>query len=422
MWKRTSKRKSSVTGHDHIHDATQPAAVTLTATQRAVPSDDYERDPQDTAEVDTQRVEELLQERTDLRRSRDFDGADRIREQLRDEFSVTVLDKDKLWYVENGGRGRGREGGRDRDRAPSYDRSPQDFGPLGHDYTFVAEESTEPEADVLSKINALIAQRLQAKLNRQFDEADKCKAQLEVIGVRLQDRLREWRFKKFEAQDYGPLGHDYVHATDDAVQLDEQALATINSLLAKRLEAKLQMKYDEADKCKEELNEKFNVFVNDKLRAWRADGGVFPTHLRVEGDGDAEFPVDEAAVLERLVARALARKDGDFEAADTIKEELLNKLHVALDDKAGTWRVVRLYGGYYRVGPRVDEFTEKIVAEKLEKRNALRADRNYDEADVLHAELTAMGISLDTRSRTWRKGEPGEARSSGGQERGEAGT
>jgi hypothetical protein len=38
MWKRTSKRKSSVTGHDHIHDATQPAAVTLTATQRAVPS------------------------------------------------------------------------------------------------------------------------------------------------------------------------------------------------------------------------------------------------------------------------------------------------------------------------------------------------------------------------------------------------
>ena len=144
---------------------------------------------------------------------------------------------------------------------------------------------------------------MQAKLNRQFDDADKCKAQLEVIGVRLQDRLREWRFKKFEAQDYGPLGHDYVHATDDAVQLDEQALATINSLLAKRLEAKLQMKYDEADKCKEELNEKFNVFVNDKLRAWRADGGVFPTHLRVEGDGEGKDVASAARSLAKSARR-----------------------------------------------------------------------------------------------------------------------
>ena len=68
------------------------------------------------------------------------------------------------------------------------------------------------DAEMLITINELIATRLQAKLGRRFDEADKVKAQLESMGVRLQDRSKEWRYKKFEPLDYGPLGHDYQHA------------------------------------------------------------------------------------------------------------------------------------------------------------------------------------------------------------------
>ena len=205
----------------------------------------------------------------------------------------------------------------------------------------------EPDEALLSNIHELLAKRLQAKFDRKFDDADACKAKLEGLGVRIFDKNREWSYKPFVKADYGPLGHDYSRASDDEAELDEAALAQINELLATRLEAKLKMQYDEADRCKEVLSEEFNVFVNDKFKGWRADGGLFPTHVRVEGDGDTESgdAVDEALVEEMLKERSLARKEGDYAEADRIKANLLEVMRVALDDKAGTWRVVRLSGG-----------------------------------------------------------------------------
>ena len=77
---------------------------------------------------------------------------------------------------------------------------------------------------------------------------------------------------------------------------------------------------------------------------------------------------------------------------------------VVLDDKKGTWRVAVMSGGYYRVGPYVDAFTAKKVGDLLERRAAHQEAKEYDEADALHAEIDAMGISLDTRLRAWRVG------------------
>ena len=45
-------------------------------------------------------------------------------------------------------------------------------------------------------------------------------------------------------------------------------------------------RHAQADRCLAELRDDYGVFVNDKLKGWRADGGIFPTHARVEGDGD----------------------------------------------------------------------------------------------------------------------------------------
>ena len=75
------------------------------------------------------------------------------------------------------------------------------------------------------------------------------------------------------------------------------------------------------------------MFVNDRLKGWRADGGVFPTHMRIEGDGDkdlGEAGIDEGAVTEMLKKRAIARKDGDYEEADAIKKNLREQVRVRL--------------------------------------------------------------------------------------------
>ena len=363
----------------------------------------YERDPNDNAEVDVARVEQLVAERADCRSDRDFTSADAIRDELRNVHSVTVSDRDMTWSV----------GDSYSYNKPRFQSQPRDFGPEGHDYTFVpAAEEGEEEAEglddaLLEKINGILADRLNAKFARRFDEADAARETLEGMGVKVQDKAREWRYRPFVMPDYGPLGHDYTRAEDDAKEIDDATLEKINALIAQRLEAKLRTTYAEADQCKDELAETYNVFINDRLKGWRADGGVFPTHQRIEGDGDkdlGEAGMDEAAVTEMLKKRALARKEGDYEEADAIKKNLREQLNVALDDKQGTWRVVKLSGGYYRIGPKVDPETADAVHEKLERLAVCQAEDNEEESASIMSALKDMDISIDSRLSTWRKG------------------
>ena len=69
----------------------------------------------------------------------------------------------------------------------------------------------------------------------------------------------------------------------------------------------------QADRCLAELAT-FEVFVNDKLRGWRADGKAFPTHARISGDADTDETIaaalDVSTVEEMIAARSLCRKDG----------------------------------------------------------------------------------------------------------------
>ena len=113
--------------------------------------------------------------------------------------------------------------------------------------------------------------------------------------------------------------------------------------------------------------------------------------------------VDVAAVEALLEERGRAKQAKDYETADAIVETLRSVHSVVTDDKRRTWRVVVFYGGYYRVGPQVDAYTTKQVADMLIQRTAHQEKQEYEEADALHAALTEMGIVLDTRIKTWKK-------------------
>jgi len=345
----------------------------------------YRRDPSDTADVDVSRVEELLEERAGLRASRDYEGADAVRDDLA-KMGVAVYDREQTWVVDQ------RYGGGGGDRT-------RDFGPTGHDYKYVG--LPEVGASQLLAINGLIAARLEAKLDRKFGEADSLLSQLGGMGVSLRDREKTWTCRP--PKDFGPLGHDYERAADDDTPFDEATLAKINELLAQRLQAKLTRAFDEADGCMDEL-QAIGVFVNDKLRGWRADGGAFPTHARIEGDGDAAWPYADEAVLALLAERSIAKRDADYETADAISTKLRDEMCVALDDKRGTWRAVTLSGGHFRVGPRVESGLADKVASILERREPLRLAGDYDAADALQDELQELGITVDSRLRTWRLG------------------
>ena len=322
----------------------------------------YVRRAGDDGPIDVARVEELIAERSDLRMARDYEGADAVRDELRG-MGVTVHDREMEWFVGRGGSGArsgydsGSGGGRYNDgggERRSF-RTPQDFGPDGHDYVRDERDASELPDGALEEINDLLARRLEAKMKRAFNTADGLKDQLRAFGVSVDDREKVWRYAPVVPRVFGPDGHDYTRAEDDSTELGEDQLARINTLLKQRMEAKMARRFEEADGYHEELKS-LNVFLNDKLKGWRADGGMFPTHARIDGDGDVEGaePVDEQAVNGLLADRSLARKDQDYDAADAIVARLRDEFSVVLDDKRGTWRRVMMVGGYFQVGPRVD--------------------------------------------------------------------
>ena len=243
-----------------------------------------------------------------------------------------------------------------------------------------------------------------AKMGRDFDRADALREELRGMGVRVEDRLKEWRFATPVKKDFGATGHDLTRSAADAADLSEEAVAAIDALLAARLQARIARRFDEADERLAELRA-LGVVVHDRLLAWRADGAGFPSHVRAEGEGDATAAaadLDEERVLALLLQRSAAKALQDYDAADALEERLRDEHSVIADDKRGTWRLVILLGGYHHIGPAVAPVTTRRVGELLERRAAHEAAQELDAADALQAELGEMGIEIDTKFRSWR--------------------
>jgi len=355
----------------------------------------YVRDERDRAEVDVVLVENLLEERTRLRRERDFDGADAVREEL-NAMGIAVFDKDLVWRVKFDRRS-GPSGARDQNR---------DFGPLGHDYVRAANDNAELDEAKIGHINDLIARRLQAKISRNFGEADALRDQLRAECIAINDKTKEWSVDADAYVKIGPNGHNLERASDDEAELDDEMLERINALLKRRLESKISRRFDDADAALSELNDDLGVWVSDKLKSWRADGKAFPTHVRGRDDEDVPSSevaaFDEAGALELISARALHKRAAEYEAADEIVDKLRSEYNVVLDDKRGTYRLVRQYGGYFRVGARLPSETLEKVAPLLERRTTAKEAQDYETADALQDEISSLGISLDSRMRTFR--------------------
>ena len=54
-----------------------------------------------------------------------------------------------------------------------------------------------------------------AKMGRDFDRADALREELRGMGVRVEDRLKEWRFATPVKKDFGATGHDLTRSVAD---------------------------------------------------------------------------------------------------------------------------------------------------------------------------------------------------------------
>jgi len=132
---------------------------------------EFSRVPGNTGRTDLDKCDKILAQRIEAKRANDYEVADKLRDQLRRDLGVEVMDRERLWWSVNGERG----------------QMPQ-FKASSHDYR---REDNLDGVDIES-INAILAQRLQARITRDFATADQLRDRLRRMGVEVDDKARSF--------------------------------------------------------------------------------------------------------------------------------------------------------------------------------------------------------------------------------------
>ena len=402
-------------------------------------SHDYVRDTDaDSSNVDEGAINALIAQRLQCRKTGRFEEADAIRDQLLDDHGVRVLDREKMWRSGCSRSGSGRQWGRSssstssspqrqqQQRQPRQQQqrrpSMRNFGPNGHDY-FLSDDAG-PNASPLSEsdIHAQIASRLQCKMNRQFQQADSIQAELEGMGVYIHDGRKEWRADGQPYGDYqagrGPgrtagsisdRNRPYTQAPESE---DTEFTEQIQALVDERSEAKKARSYQVADDIRDDLRNLYNVEVDDRLRLWSVNGRFGkgfdtrrgpPPFVRARW---SKVPDNEAYVQELVDKRDAARKNRDFDTADSVLEEL-SSMDIEINDNRREWsfgkketRAPKTFarrGGGALTPTEVDEISNLLV-----KRDEARANKQFGKADNIRDTLREKFlVRIDDRSREW---------------------
>lgn len=400
----------------------------------------------------------MIRQRSDAKRNRDYETADSIRETLMEDHKVGIDDREKTWRsgVSASGSGRGNfrnggnRGGRGSPHRQGGGRRPrQNFGPNGHDYELTADAG--PNASGLSdqEIHGMIAERLMAKLSRDFGTADAIQTDLVARGVFVHDGTKEWRSDGVPFGDFSqrrnnrdPRGNpgrtagsrssyqvNYVKSSysDDAPgDISDEA---IDELVAERLASKIERDFEKADAIREELRSRYDVLIDDRLKMWSV-GGDFGSEHNARRELSHQFatrgyvksqsslplsPEDETYVQEQIDERSTAKRDRDFRTADDIREYLLQQHDVSIDDKMKLWSVGGAFeekggrtqsarGVYVRRGG--GDLSEEAVAEineLLMERYKHKKTRDFEQADAIRDDLEERySVRIDDRSSEWR--------------------
>ena len=356
-----------------VREPRAPAVPTHHGYTRAVDSV-VEFSPSDQATLDA-----LLLERMRAKRIRDFGKADELQRQLT-AAGVIVDDTAKTYRLVPPPSA----------APPARPREPS--LPTEHGYTRAEEDDGEAwrafSADQQATIEWLLLERTIAKRTRQFDLADSLRAQLGEAGVIVDDKARAFRV-----------------IVKRSVNKEDPSRSSAGSGNA------------------------------SGGKAGGADDAPW-TRDPLDDSGVELGEVDQAMLVSKLNDRRAAQKVRDFAAADAIRDELRAVARgcgcmLFFDDKAKTYRFAAAPSqstgpaapaaqqapqsrtsapsdhGYTR--KRDDGMSEREVSDDeqrtidrlLLERIAAKRSRDFDLADELRTQLSAMGCFVDDKAHTY---------------------
>ena len=326
-----------------------------------------------------------------------------------------------------GGGGRGRRGG-------GYKKPKTYLGPNGHDYQLSADSGSNNSKFSESEIHELLSERLQAKFAREFRVADSIQMELIDGGVFVHDGLKEWRA---DGMPYGtfrngvnrnPANQQYSkspHSQDVEGAND----SLVGKLVTERTKFKMMREYSKADAVREGLRTKFNVLVDDRLKQWSVGGDFGEEHNAqreladkfanrgyIKSTSSLSLDEEEEEYIQHHVeARATAKKDRNFDAADKIRLDLAQRFDVTINDKQKLWSIGGIFEelggrmgkpkGVYtrRGGGELSAEEDDAISKMITDRYHAKKQRQFDIADEIRdALMREYNVKLDDRSNEWR--------------------
>jgi hypothetical protein len=189
-------------------------------------------------------VVQLVNERVQAKKDREFDLADDIRERLLEEYNVYMQDKSKLWSV--GGDFTSEGGGTLND----------------YTYTRVGGGGETINDEDLELIIDMVTNRAKARKDRDYDVADELSDTLYAkYKVRTDDSNKQWWIET--------EGYTQEPQSPSCRVLNEDEVSAVEDMLMERLQVKMERNFEAADAIREELKNVYSVEVNDRTRSWR---------------------------------------------------------------------------------------------------------------------------------------------------------
>mmetsp|Transcript_33190 Transcript_33190/g.78399 ORF Transcript_33190/g.78399 Transcript_33190/m.78399 type:complete len:548 (-) Transcript_33190:1772-3415(-) len=412
-----SEKNTANDEYDDFYDDFDPSdyETYYQGSQRSFDEDEYTRDISvDNSDVDVGLVTTLIAERAELRKTRQYDKADKIVEELLENHGVLVRDKDKKWRTgcfpsmvdSNWLYASSKQNGSGKKR--------KDLGPNGHDYVYASDAGPSIASISEDRINELLAKMLSCKFSRNYDGADEIQMQLLSAGVVIDGKARKWRADGQSFSNFAPNEYQMSpHAYDVSSHLIE-----IEELIRERALARAERLFKRSDEIRDELLKRFDVRINDKLLLWSVGGEqTWGKSYEPYTMSDRSQAPSDIELIEKLVKeRDIARGNREFGKADKIRTQLLD-INVTVDDKKRIWYVSKVpktsrrnilnskdLSPYIRRGgeERIPDDDIRKIEDLVNERDEHKRRKRYRNADAIRSQLMKeYGVKVDDNTREW---------------------
>ena len=354
---------------------------------------------QEAAQALQDRIQELVDERAEAKRVRDYRTADLIRDELRMDYGVEIDDNRRVWS----------KGGLFDEPPGPYKMSPYSL-PLSSLLQEDEEGSSEEQhSTLLQTIEDLVEERSQAKGVRDYERADDIRDTLSgQYNVLVNDRLRQWSI----GGQFEPPPEPYTMLEDSEVP-ETIDVETINEKLMDRDMARRQKAFQIADDILSELSDDHGIAVDDKSREWwygiqpesrdafTGSSTTVSQYYKKRGGGDVSEE-DTLTITEMLQERLECKRNKEFGRADRIRDRLQNEFGCRVDDKNMEWHIVTSAYVQGSSPADMDEATATYIQEQVDKRAVAKLKRDYELADTIRDTLMdEYNVRIDDRVKEW---------------------